>query len=122
VDLLRSEFDNVKNINFFRAFIKFENNLRINILKTMLSRYGKDWWITKVNRSISEICIKRALHDNNKFHYIFYSDLSDVKRIIKDNWDDLRELFKNNDDIFEKIDKINKKRNLIFHGRFDVVN
>lgn len=119
---LYSDFLINKNINFYSKFIKFENILRKKIIRTMYSKYGKDWWMDNINKNISKICIKRFKYSNSRFHYIFFSDFSDLKEIILNNWSTLSFLFDNNKEEINKIDYINKKRNSIFHGRFFMDN
>lgn len=117
--ILYSDFLINKNINFYKKFIKYENQLREIILKTMSIKYGYDWWFHYVDKKISSICIKRSNADNNHFHYIFYADFLDIKSIIINNWNDLGFIFNNNKNNLNKLIIINTKRNKIFHGRFD---
>ncbi len=121
IQILYSDFLINNNINFYKKFIKYENKLREKIIKVMSIKYGYDWWFNNVNKKISTICVKRSNIDNNHFHYIFYADFLDVKDIIKNNWNDLGFILKNDKSNLNKLILINKKRNKTFHGRFDFI-
>lgn len=121
IKIIYSDFLINNNIDFYKKFIRYENQLRRVILKKMFITKGNSWWLDCVDKNISNICIKRSNFDKNKFHYIFYSDFLDIKSLILNNWTDLSFIFNDKKDNLSILNMINKKRNKIFHGRFDII-
>jgi len=121
VKILYSDFLINKNIYFYRRFIKYENILRKKIINILTEKYGSNWWANNVDNKVSNICVKRSKFDDDRFHYIFYADFIDLKNIILKNWKDLECLFDSDVKNLEVLNKINSKRNKIFHGRFDFI-
>ena len=79
----------------------------------MYDNIGNDW-LKSHNESIYNICKKRKFYDTNKlFHELYYSEFLDLKKIILKN----KNIFKNYLQKINNIDKLNIKRNKIFHGR-----
>ncbi len=121
VKVIYSDYLIDKNMHFFKEFVKCENKLREKIINILTVKYGDGWWNIATNNKIKRICTRRAARDNNRYHDIFYTDFSDIKKIIKSNWEYLGIIFDNNESKLNDLSKLNKKRNKLFHGRFDFI-
>jgi hypothetical protein len=78
----------------------FENSVRDLIEAVLRDRYGKDWWTTAVPKKVQETATKHKAdegkagwHSARGGRQIDYVFLNDLWAIIKDKWNDFRDLF-----------------------------
>lgn len=104
----------------------FENSLRYLVTRVLEDKYGPDWWDKRVNKKIQEEAERRmklekenAWHSQRRAPPIFYTDLTDLKKIIRRNVTDFRPLFAGLiDDLMwveVKIGEIGYSRNVVAH-------
>lgn len=103
----------------------FENSIRYFIIET-LSKYGKDWWSTKVNPKIQQKATDRQSkegrnrwHGTRGEHPIFYVDIDDLQKIITSNFNDFKDRLPAVDRPIEwltnRIEEVELSRNIIAH-------
>jgi len=104
----------------------FENSLRYLVKRVLEDKYGPDWWDKRVNRKIREEAERRiklekenAWHSQRRAHRVFYTDLTDLKTIIRNNVTDFRPLFAGLIEglmwVEVKIGEIGYSRNVVAH-------
>jgi len=108
-------------------FYIFENSIRYFILKTLETKYGKEWWDKKVSRKIREKVTQRQAdegrnrwHGKRGRHPIFYTNIDHLKKIITSNSDDfigkLPDMGKPIEWLTNRIEEIELSRNIIAHN------
>ncbi len=100
-----------------------ENSFRVVIRKVLEKKHGVDWWESKVNKTTKDTVkgrkekeVKQPWHGRRGQHEIYYSDFADLKGIIFKNWDDFKDVFPNQQWIFQKLDELEHPRNVIAHN------
>lgn len=101
----------------------FENSVR-NIISLVLSkRYGDDWWLTKVSKPIRDKVTGRISKESaNPWHGkrgsapIYYTDISHLLSIIRNNWEDFIHILPNQSWIETRINEIEMSRNIVAHN------
>lgn len=101
----------------------FENSVRNVISLVLAKKYGVNWWETQVGEKVRNRVQKRINDEvNNPWHGkrgsapIFYTDINDLKSIIKNNWTDFASLFPDQNWIETRIGEIERSRNIIAHN------
>ncbi|MGA2682009.1 MAG: Swt1 family HEPN domain-containing protein [Candidatus Bathyarchaeia archaeon] len=103
----------------------FENSIRYFIIES-LSKYGKDWWVSKVNVKIQQKAKDRQSkegrnrwHGTRGEHPIFYVDIDDLQKIITSNYEDFQDKLPDVDRPIEwltnRIEEVELSRNIIAH-------
>jgi hypothetical protein len=100
-----------------------ENSLRVVIKRVLEKKHGPGWWEGKVNKRTKDDVTDRKLkeakqpwHGKRGQHEIYYSDFTDLKKIIFKNWDDFKDIFPSQPWIFQKLDELEHPRNVIAHN------
>jgi len=105
----------------------FENSIR-NVIKTFMeTKYGIDWWETRVKQLHSNIdreVLKRMNQEKQDrwaatkrgIHKIYYTDLNDLNIIIDDNWPVFKKLHNRKTWVIEHIMQLKYSRNIIAHN------
>jgi hypothetical protein len=101
----------------------FENSVRDVIALVLDKKYGPNWWETQVGERVNDRVQKRINDEiNNPWHGkrgsapIFYTDINDLKSIIKNNWANFACLFPDQNWIETRIGEIERSRNIIAHN------
>lgn len=110
-------------ITYLKIYL-FENSVRNLILKTLETKYGKNWWDAQVSTQVKKDVKDRMdkekenrWHGKRGAHPIFYTDIGDLKSIISKNWQDFRNIIKKEQEWVKlKIDEIEFSRNVIAHN------
>jgi hypothetical protein len=102
----------------------FENIVRHTIMTILEKKHGKDWWITPnlVSKEIRDKVVGRKdyekenrWHSARGAHEIFYTDFSDLSRIIQNNANDFKKVF-GDLQIEAEMKKLELSRNIIAHN------
>jgi hypothetical protein len=104
----------------------FENSLREFILRVLEKKYGPDWWENKVNKEVQEKVKVRIQqeklnpwHGSRGVHPIFYTDFSDLAKILNHNASDFNPFFKGITGklhwLTQKLEELKMSRNNIAH-------
>ena len=106
----------------YEVFYSLERSIRLLIENVMESKFGKDWWETKVDYRVREN-VKRNMeyeldtpHTKRSEHYIDYSTFGDLRKIINTNWHDFQSKFNRNlTSVNETLIDLNRLRVPIAH-------
>lgn len=101
-----------------------ENSFRQLITDTLQKRHGADWWNEVVIPSDTRKNVENRLsqeeenrwHSRRGSHRIFYTDFSDLGRIIISNWSDFKNIFKKQHRLQTKLEEIELSRNIVAHS------
>jgi hypothetical protein len=101
----------------------FENSIRNVIIRVLRSRYGKDWWNsrvpTAVQKSVADRKAKEAKtpwHGKRGTDDIYYSNFGDLRDIITKNWSDFESIFLKQPWITQRLDELEPPRNILAHN------
>lgn len=101
----------------------FENSIRNLISKRMLEMYGSGWWDTQVSGTIKRNVQGRIdaensdrWHSKRGAHQIYYTDMGDLSSIITTNWDVFKPIFPDQGWVTQRLDEVEKSRNIIAHN------
>lgn len=115
--------DAEKMSEVYKILYLFENSVRHVILSIMESKYGSNWWETKVSKEIRDKVEKRMIaerknrwHSRRGAHRIFYTDIEDLSAIITTNWQDFKDMFPDLIWVKSRIDSIGLSRNIVAHN------
>jgi len=86
--------DALKMAQVYPYFYVLENSIRHFISKILSDVFGENWWnLANISSKVTKTIIKRMSDDEkNKWHGrrgahpIFYTDMSDLRRIMEHNW------------------------------------
>ena len=99
-----------------------ENTLRNCIITVLSSKYGEDWWNKAVPPEIQKRS-NRNLNDTRRDFYkistqkpIYYTNISDLKKIIDINWQEFKSILKNKDLFRGRLTELEVPRNAISHS------
>lgn len=110
--------------NIYSWVYLFENSVRNVIIKKMF-KHGENWWNTElVSRKIRDKIKNRKKEEEKQqwhrgkrnTHSIYYTDLSDLNKIIKNNWCDFIDIFHSQDFVGALFDSVELSRNIIAHN------
>jgi len=100
----------------------FENSVR-TVIQKVLEKHGKNWWDTKVIDKIKLMVKgrknkeeKNPWHGKRGAHQIYYTDINDLKGIIRHNWEDFKKIFPSQSWIDQRIEEIEISRNIVAHN------
>lgn len=101
----------------------FENSVRNVISLVLTKKYGENWWDTQVKPKMRQKVKERMDKESaNRWHGkrgsapIFYTDISYLLAIIRDNWTDFVSLFPSQSWIESRISDIEMSRNIVAHN------
>lgn len=101
----------------------FENSVREVIQRVMRHAYGKDWWDKRVEEKRHKELARRMRREQRRHwhgkrgaHPIYYSDVSDLVKIIENDWNHFSGLFDSKEWVTQKIKEINVSRRVIAHN------
>lgn len=105
----------------------FENSLRYLITQRLSTRYGKDWWETRVGKDIKDKAAERIQkegknrwHGRRGAHPIFYTDIDELRAIIASNASEfetvLPDVKRPIEWITQRIEEISMSRNVVAHN------
>jgi hypothetical protein len=115
--------DAARMATIYSRLYVLENSIRIVISRILAAKYGKDWWSSQVpaevrnqvdQRKASES--KKPWHGRRGSHEIYYSDFSDLRRLIVKNWPDFIFLFPSQHWIGQKLEELEAPRNIVAHN------
>lgn len=123
-NLPQSVFQDAKRMTkVYPYFYVFENSVRYFIIETLESKYGDNWWDTKVSEGVKKNVRKRIKkeekhkwHGKRGQHPIFYTDISDLSSIVNVNWDDFKDMLPNQNWFNQRINEIEQSRNTVAHN------
>ena len=119
-------------IDGYKRLHTLENEIRIFILKKLISKHGHVWWedaVPKIVRQkgwntpekLKQKELNTKIFDSeNILPLIYYTNFGDLKKIIEDenNWDTVfKQVFENQGVVF-KLEELDKIRNKIAHNRY----
>ena len=116
--------DSSKMANVYLMIYLFENSVR-NLIKSVLdTKYGNNWWDSKISTQVSKYVKDRMRkekenrwHGKRGAHPIFYTDIGDLNSIISKNWEDFKKVVEKEQSwIKHKIEEIEFSRNVIAHN------
>jgi hypothetical protein len=100
----------------------FENSVRELILRVMKDKNGDDWWEKRVSRPVRETVegrmtdeVKNAWHGKRGAHPIFYTDLTQLARIVQNNWSDFEPIIPSIQWLSQRLEEISQSRNPAMH-------
>ena len=104
----------------------FENSLREFISRVLERKYGPNWWESKVKEEIQEKVKERIereklnpWHGSRGVHPIFYTDFSDLPKILNHNANDFNPFFKGISGkihwLIRRLEELEMSRNNIAH-------
>lgn len=107
----------------FSAICAFENTVRELISGILLESHGEKWWNEKVSEKIRKNAEKRRDDEKSiKWHTqrgadpINYTTMSDLKNIIRNNWEQFEPHIRSSDWAANIFDAIERSRNVIMHS------
>ncbi len=121
-----------KMTQYYPYFYILENSIRNLILIVMKKNYGVNWWKDEIekNRNFNAVCKKVKTrkeaedecrwHGKRKAHEIFYVDIDDLRKIVKDYWPaskaNFKALLKRISWFDNMLETINMSRRIIAHN------
>jgi hypothetical protein len=106
----------------YPMFYVFENSIRYVIATMMANEFGDDWWHKGLIRnSLKNKIGKREGKDaetrrsGRVSHPIYYTDVDDLIRIVKDNWAVFRKLFPRPNWFANHVARLEMMRNTVSH-------
>lgn len=116
--------DAIKMSGIYPMVYVLENTFRYLIMKTLENKYGTDWWDkVKISQDIkNRVEIRLNAEHENRWHAqrgthrIFYTDFNDLARIIMNNWEDFKKVFKKIHRLQTKFEEIENSRHIIAHN------
>lgn len=108
----------------YQQLFLFENSVRFFIIAKLNDFTGSShWWKDKVPNEVRRNVENRKKkeeqnrwHPRRNAHNLFYTDFSDLKLIIKRNWDCFKRFFPNQPWIEGKLQELEFSRNIIAHN------
>lgn len=105
-------------------FYVFENLLRFIIVSTLEETYGKKWWnLATIGKKIRDkVSSRKKAEGKDRWvgkrgaHNIFYTNFGDLGLIITSNYNLFKDIFPSLGWIKQRIDDIEKSRNIIAHN------
>jgi hypothetical protein len=107
----------------YTLFYCFENDVRELVSQRLQERKGGEWWTTSVPKKVQERVEKRKAdvadnpwHQANFDANIDHTLFGDLASIIVEQWQDFEELFPNQNWVKQRLDELERSRNVIAHG------
>ena len=107
----------------YSIFYCFENLVRELVAQRLAERKGADWWDTSVPDNVRKrVTQKRVDAEQNKWHQAQYQrdiDLTlfgDLAAIVVKEWAEFDDLFPNQHWIKQRLDELERSRNVIAHA------
>lgn len=107
----------------YSLFYCFENHVRDLVAQRLEERKGKNWWVdavpTKVQGRVEKI---KADVDDNPWHQATFDEnidhtlFGDLASIIVEQWSEFEELFPSQLWVKQRLDELERSRNVIAHG------
>lgn len=111
-----------KMSSFYYLYFCIENSVRNLITGRLQEKYGADWWNTKVPIDVkTEVERLREDEQNSTTSIrseepIFYTNFSDLIKIIESNWDDFSDTLRSKKAAVAALRALNRIRNPIAHS------
>lgn len=108
----------------YLAFFCLENAVRELINDRLSETRGADWWdsdCVSVNVK-SRVDARRVKEGENRWHVargehsIYYTDFSDLRSLLQNNWPDFEDLFPDQNWVLSRIGELELSRNVIAHS------
>jgi len=123
---LKTMQDCKKMSETYQLFYLLENSIRSFILTNLQSEYNsEDWWNKdtvvpgKIKKNVNDRMKKEnenRWHAKRGEHYIYYTDLGDLKHIIRQNWPVFKKFFPDQYWIISRLQDLELSRNIIAHS------
>lgn len=101
----------------------FENSVREVIKRTLEKSQGENWWHACAPKDVRENVEdnktkeqRNAWHSQRQAHEIYYTDISDLTRIITKNWPAFQPLFPNQGWVKQLVDVVAMSRHIVAHN------
>lgn len=99
-----------------------ENSIRTVIARVLRAKYGNDWWSKRAPKEVQgkvkdrrDKESKTPWHGKRGSHDIFYSDFSDLRKLIVGSWGDFKPIFPTQQWITQKLEELEPPRNILAH-------
>lgn len=106
----------------YGLFFCFENAVRDLVSQRLAERKGPDWWNCVPENVRSRVEKKKKDIEENKWHQatvdsnIDHSLFGDLASIIVKEWQEFEDLFPNQHWVKQRLDELERSRNIISHG------
>lgn len=106
----------------YGLFYCFENVVRDLVSQRLLERQGVNWWTSVPDKVKRRVDSKRRDAEKNKWHqasvdsnidYTLFGDLADM---VVAEWQEFEELFPSQSWVKQRLDELERSRNIIAHG------
>lgn len=121
---LRDATASTKNAELYPTVYAFENSFRRFVANVMERKFSSDWWTKKVSKGTKDKVEIRRLgekrypwHSRRNADPVYYTDISDLTKILKTNAKEFREILgKNYERALVWIEDIERTRHVIAHN------
>lgn len=106
----------------YSLFYCFENLARLLVSERLLERKGMDWWLSVPAKVQERVEKRKADIANNAWHQatfdtnIDHTLFGDLASIIVGEWQDFEDLFPSQNWVKQRLDELERSRNVIAHG------
>jgi hypothetical protein len=106
----------------YALFYCFENVVRDLVAQRLEERKGQEWWTSTPDNVKKRVEQKKKEAEENKWHQatvdanIDYTLFGDLAAIIVKEWQEFEELFPNQGWVKQRLDELERSRNIIAHG------
>ena len=106
----------------YALFYCFENIVRDLVAQRLEERNGEEWWTSAPDNVKRRVDQKKKEAEENKWHQatvdanIDYTLFGDLASIIVKEWQEFEELFPNQGWVRQRLDELERSRNIIAHG------
>lgn len=106
----------------YSLFYCFENVVRLLVSERLQERKGADWWLSVPAKVQERVEKRKADVAHNAWHQatfganIDHTLFGDLASIIVDEWQDFEDLFPSQNWVKQRLDELERSRNVIAHG------
>lgn len=113
----------MKALPGYLGFFCIENAVRELVAERLSENHGSDWWDSCATTAIQGRVEGRQKkegqnrwHTRRGDHEINYTDFGDLRLLIINNWEDVEELFPDQNWLATRLDELEASRNIIAHS------
>lgn len=106
----------------YGLFYCFENAIRELVARRLEERRGAHWWELAPDKVRKRVDARKAEAEQNKWHQvsvptnIAYTLFGDLGAIITKEWTEFEELFPSQQWVSQRLDELERSRNIVAHG------
>lgn len=105
------------------AFFCFENSARELVSERLTERKGAGWWEEAASKPLkTKVERRQESEGKDRWHMrrgaskIYYTDFGDLASLIRNNWEELEDLFPDVNWVVTRFEELEKSRNIVAHN------